>query len=131
MTDPFTTSIATALAAGATAALGDGVRALITRLGALVRERLRRSPPDDEVLTAVAGDPRDPDSVRRLAGVLDQHMRDDPEFAERLRALWTEITAAARSGDEITNLVHGEVHGSVIQARDVQGGITIHPPPKP
>jgi len=130
MTDPFTTGIATALAAGATAALGDGVRVLLTRLGALVRERLRRNPSDDEALTTVAWSPGDPDSVRRLAEVLEQHMRDDPEFAQRLRALWTEITAATGPG-EITNLVHGQVHGSVIQARDVQGGIVIHPPPKP
>lgn len=132
MTDPLTTSIATALATGATAALSDGVRALITKLATLVRDRFRQNPPDEETLVAASSNPHDLDAVKRLAELLGQRMRGDPEFAERLRALWTDIAAAGPGHrDEITNVVSGPVHGSVVQARDVHGGITFHGPPRP
>lgn len=132
MTEPLTTSIAAALAAGTTAALSDGVRALVTQLASLVRERFRRSPSDREVLASATHAPRDRTTVRGLAEALDRHMRDDPAFAERLRAIWTEIAAVeAGDRDQITNVVSGQVHGSVVQARDVQGGITFHAPHRP
>jgi hypothetical protein len=132
VTDPITTSVATALATGATAALSDGVRLLITKLASLVRERLGRHPSDQEALESATRGPRDDITVQRLAAVLARHMRDDPVFAEQLRTLWTEIAAAAaHHGDQITNVASGPVHGSVVQARDVQGGITFHAPAPP
>jgi hypothetical protein len=132
VTEPITTSIATALATGVTAAVSDGVRALITQLASLVRERFRRSPHDQDVLESATRAPRDNSTVQRLSEALDQHMRDDPAFAARLRTLWAEIAAAeAGERDQLTNVVNGEVHGSIVQARDVQGGITFHSPPQP
>jgi hypothetical protein len=127
VTQPLTSTIAVALATGASAALSDGVRALLTQLAARVRERFRRNSSDQDILESAAHGPRDDGAVERLAEALDRHMREDPAFAGQLRSLWTEIAAAGRR-DEITNLVAGEVHGSVVQARDVQGGITFHAP---
>lgn len=74
MTDPLTTSIATALATGATAALSDGVRALITKLATLVRDRFRQNPPDEETLVAASSNPHDLDAVKRLAELLGQQI---------------------------------------------------------
>jgi hypothetical protein len=126
--EPIATAIATALASGATAALSDGVRTLLTNLASLVRERFRRNPSDQDLLESVARAPRDDTTVERLAETLDRYIREDAAFAGQLRSLWTEVTAAGRR-DEITNLVTGDVHGSVVQTRDVQGGITFHSPP--
>jgi len=86
MPEPITTSIATALVTGVTAALSDGTRALVTKLASLVRERLRRNPSDPDLLESVLRTPRDETAVRRLAALLDQRMREDPQFAGRSRA---------------------------------------------
>lgn len=132
MADPLTTSVVTALVTGATAAVSDGARTLTTKLATLVRDRLRRrSPEDQDALDAAVQHPDDPVARRRLVEVLGEHMRDDPAFAQQLRALWSDITADERHGAEITNVVSGQVHGSVVQARDVQGGITLHGLPRP
>ena len=130
MTDPIATSIATAVATGATAALTDATRALITKLANLIRERLRKKPSDQDTLEAATRNPEDSDAVRRLAALLEQHMREDPHLAQHLHALWRDI-AAAGGHDQVTNTITGQVHGSVIQARDVYGGISINQPTPP
>jgi hypothetical protein len=130
MTEPLTTSIATALVAGMAAAANDNVRALINGLVSLVRERFRRTPSDQETLDSAVRAPSDPTTVRRLAEALDRRMRADPAFAQQLRARWAEIVAAeAALRDQVANTVKGPVRGNVVQARDVQGGITFNPPP--
>jgi hypothetical protein len=130
MTEPLTTSIATALVTGAAAALSDGVRTLVTKLASLVRERFRRNPSDQEILDSAVSAPSDHTTVRGLADALDRHMRADPVFARQLRALWTEIVAAeAGACDGVSNVIRGQVHGNVVQARDVQGGISFNAPP--
>jgi hypothetical protein len=132
VTDPITTSIATALATATTTALTDGSRALTTKLAAFLRERFRRDPAGQDALEAATHGPRDHAAVQRLAELLDQRMRDDPVFAQRLRALWADApTADSQHPDEITNTFSGPVQGSVIQARDVSGGINVNEPPRP
>ena len=129
MTDPITSSIATVLVAGATAAVTDGGRAVIATLVNAVRERFRRNPSDQDTLDAATRSPNDPAVLRRLAELLDVRMRDDPGFAERLRSLWDGVAAAeATHHDEVTNTVSGPVRGSVVQARDIHGGITFNDP---
>jgi hypothetical protein len=131
MVDHLVTSIATAIVSGTAAAVGDGTRALLTKLAGLVRERLRRRLPDNGVLEVAISNPDDQSAVRRLAETLDQHMRDDPAFAKQLRAVWSEIAATeARHRDNVINTISGPVHGSVAQARDVSGGITFQQPPR-
>lgn len=127
MADPLTTSIAAAVATGATTALADGVRSLVTKLAAVIRDRFQRDPSDQDTLDAATRDPGDTAAVQRLANLLEQRMRDDPGFGDRVRTLWSEIS----SHDKISNVVTGPVHGSVIQARDVHGGIAINQPPQP
>lgn len=129
MADPLTTSIATAVATGATTAMADGVRTLVTKLVTVIRDRFGREHSDQEALDAATRDPRDAAAVGHLAELIEQRMRDDPDFAERVRIMWSDITAA--SHDKISNVVTGPVHGSVIQARDVHGGIAINQPPRP
>lgn len=135
MPEPITMSIAAALVGGVSAALSDGTRALVTKLGSLVRERLRRNASDDDLLESMLRAPPDDTSVRRLAELLDQRMREDPQLAGELRSAWREVAAAMEAEpDSVANRVNGPVHGSVVQARDVQGGITFHhplpPPPR-
>ncbi|MFC0526643.1 hypothetical protein [Phytohabitans kaempferiae] len=129
VTDPITTSIATALATAATTALTDGSRTLIAKLTGFLVERFRRDPSDREALEAARDNPEDRAAIQRLAELLDRRMREDPVFAQRLRALWFDVTAAeGGSRDDVSNTVSGQVHGSVVQARDVSGGITFHDP---
>lgn len=131
MAEPLTTSIATAIVAGAASAVSDGVRALITKLASLVRERFRRTPSDQEILESAVGAPRDHTTVLQLAEALERHMRNDPTFARNVRALWMEIQTEAGVRDQVTNVVSGQVHGNVVQARDVQGGISFGAQPSP
>jgi CRP-like cAMP-binding protein len=126
--DLLTTSIATAIASGATAAISDAARALVAKLVAMIRNRLRRTISDQDTLDSATRNPTDADAVRRLADLLERHMREDPEFAQQLRALWAEFTTAYGA---VINVVHGQVHGSVVQVRDVHGGITLNRPQAP
>lgn len=129
MADPLAASVVSALIAGTSAAVSDGTRALLTKLAAVLRDRFRRKPSDVGVLEAAIAKPDDPVARKRLVALLEQHLRDDAEFAEALRRIWDESHAARP--DEITNVVTGTVYGSVIQARDISGGITLHGPPQP
>lgn len=126
MTDPIAASVVSALITGTSAAVSDGTRSLLTKLAALLRDRFRRKPSEVGVLEAAIAKPDDPAARQRLVALLEKHLRDDAEFAEALRRIWAE-RHAARS-DEITNVVTGTVYGSVVQARDVSGGITLHGP---
>lgn len=121
MVDPLAASVAAALVSGVTGALTDGTRALVNKLAGLVRERFRR-PAEGEVLDTAIDAPENTAARRRLTELLERHLRDSPEFADRLRALQREI--AARDDHAVVNTHTGEVHGSVVQARDIQGGIT-------
>lgn len=130
MADPLTTSIATALVTGMTAALSDGTRTLLTKLATLIRDRLRRRS-DQDTLDAAIRDPGDHDTIQRLADLISQHMREDPTFAQQLQALWRDINSTAGHNDQVANIISGQVHGSAVQARDVQGGITFNEPSRP
>lgn len=129
MTDPITASIAAALASGVTTALTDGSKALVTRAAALVRERFRRNPSDEAALDTAVRLSNDPAAIEALARLLDQRMRDDPRFADQLKALWEGVVpAVGPHHDEVSNTISGTVYGSAIQARDVHGGITLNDP---
>jgi hypothetical protein len=130
VTDPITTSIATALATAATTALTDASRGLTAKVATLLRERFRRDYSSRGALEAVMHDPDDHAAVQRLAELLDQRMREDPVFAQRLREFWAG-NAASDGRHDVTNTVRGPVQGSVVQARNVHGGITFNEPPQP
>ena len=130
MTDPFTTSLAAAIVTGVTRAVGDGTRALLTKLATLVRERFGKRSSDLDTLEAACRDPGDQDAIRRLSDLLSRRMHEDPAFARDIRALWHDIRLGTGQGDGVTNIVQGPVHGSVVQARDVRGGIEFNEPPR-
>lgn len=126
MADPLSTSVAVAVTTGATAALSDGVRVLVTRLAAALRERFGRGVSDQATLEEAIRD-GEAKTVQRLAELIGERMREDPAFANQIRTLWRELVEE-QERSEVTNTVHGEVHGSVVQARDVSGGIRFGSP---
>lgn len=129
-----------ALALAGTAAggaAGEAGRAAWQSLVTLARRALGRAAPDTtaaepDPATAVlpaepASTPRQPDAGALLAAISDR-ARTDPEFAAAL-CQWAEThrPALAPQQDTVTNTIadSATVHGHVIQARDVHGGINL------
>lgn len=63
------------------------------------------------------------DAAGRLLSALRERVRRDSEFASWLESLWSELGPAIRDSGRSANVISGTVHGNVIQARDVNGGI--------
>jgi hypothetical protein len=113
MPDSMLIAIATTLVTKAAGSLFDLVKA---KLG-------KRGGKDVAVLdAAVEAGPESPE-VGELAGVLDVVTREDPAFAEQLRTEWRAVQAG--TGD-VHQSITGNVSGRVVQARDIQGGITFN-----
>jgi len=129
MTDALTTEIVAAVTSSAVASLAEGCSKAVVHLAGALRERFRRQPAERGVLEVALENPDDPEARQALVRLLDEHARNDPEFARQMRGLWTDALATAELGGtamgSATNTVHGEVGGSVVQARDVYGGITL------
>ena len=63
--------------------------------------------------------------VQTLAEELGRAESSDPRFSAELRELWREVSVeqhADRGG--VVNQISGNVSGKVVQARDIEGGIT-------
>ncbi|HEX6472472.1 MAG TPA: hypothetical protein VF069_25490 [Streptosporangiaceae bacterium] len=73
--------------------------------------------------------PGDPARMEALAAALVAAADLDPDFAADLRG-WLADTGAVRAGGAVTNVITGAatLHGPVIQARDIHGGITYGDP---
>jgi hypothetical protein len=116
--------IVTAIASGAGGSIGTKGAEAIGRLISALRARFRGQPAERGVLEISLESPGDATAKDQLAIVLRDHIRRDAEFEERLASLWAEIKADLQAGDSnSTNVITGTVHGIVIQARDVHGGI--------
>ncbi|OLF13530.1 hypothetical protein [Actinophytocola xanthii] len=114
MPEPVLISIAAALAAKAVTGLYD-----------FVRDRLANRPGATEVLEAAAGAQPDSAEVVALGEVLATAEAADPEFGIELRARWHAASVEQRADrGGVTNQVSGSVRGNVVQARDIQGGIS-------
>lgn len=114
MSDPVLVSIAAALAG---------------RTAVSVYEYVRRKFSGEPAVTAAleTADGAEPDSaeVRALSEVLAAAARSDLEFESDLRSLWQSAAVeqhAERGG--VANQIAGTVNGKVVQARDIQGGVT-------
>jgi hypothetical protein len=106
MTDPILMSVATALATKAA-----------TGLYELVKQKFGRHPERARALEAAEGKPAGSAEVATLAEALAAAGREDPAFAQQLRA-------ATRV--DVRNVVSGTVSGHVVQvAGDVQGNIEL------
>ncbi|MER5263606.1 hypothetical protein ABTZ99_16205 [Actinosynnema sp. NPDC002837] len=107
MPEPMLVSIAASLATRAVAGLYE-----------LVRAKFADDPVATAALTAAEGASEDSPQVRALSETLERTVEADPAFGAELRAHHA-VTQTGR----VTNQVSGTVHGNVVQAGDIQGGI--------
>lgn len=116
MPEPMLIAIATTLATKAAGTLFDLVKAKLSRRGS------------KEVATLDAAIAAGPGSaeVGQLAEALDAARQEDGEFAERLHEEWQKIISVQAGSGSLTQTITGNVTGKVVQARDIQGGITFN-----
>ncbi|MEU0844995.1 hypothetical protein ABZ370_36780 [Streptomyces sp. NPDC005962] len=128
--DAVTTgALVAAVNAAVSGAGGEAGRRALESLGALARRVWRRGD------TEPAGGPEpvaipydDEERLLRLADLLVERSRQDPEFGRDLAAWLREFgEPAEREAGSVHNSVSGEVHGMVIQGRDFHGGISQGP----
>lgn len=134
MADPIMMAIATALAEKAADAVAAGVRNSWSALVRLVRERLAVDAESVQALAVVESGVHGGTEASALARRLGELAATDPGFGAELRRLWTEVDAgvsADRGG--VVNQVSGTVHGPVVQAGKIHGGVHFggFAPPEP
>ncbi|WP_018685799.1 hypothetical protein [Actinokineospora enzanensis] len=114
MPEPVLVSIAAALAAKTVTSLYD-----------LVKKRFADSPDAAAALAAAEGAAEDSPQVAALAGELERTEREDPRFAEELRSRWS-VESSRQVADHggVVNQITGNVSGKVLQARDIEGGVS-------
>jgi hypothetical protein len=108
--EPILVSIAAALAARSA-----------TSLYELVKGRFAGRTEAAAELDAAAGTQPDSPEVAALATRLAAEETADPAFGVELRQAWQQTTV---SGDGVVNQITGNVSGKVVQARDIEGGIS-------
>lgn len=114
MPEPVLVSIAAAVAGKAA-----------TSLYELVSSKLRQRPDADATLEAARGAAPDSPEVHALAEELDRAERADPAFHTELRSLWQNVSLQQQANDGgVVNQITGQVSGKVVQARDIDGGIS-------
>jgi hypothetical protein len=122
------TTIAITLATKTAEGLVAGGRAAFEALARLVRRRfegrvsaqaaLADAGPDSDSATKDA-------RVEILRRALAQAIADDPAFGVELRDRWRALSPYLNAGDGgVVNSVSGTVEGNLVQARDVNGGIS-------
>lgn len=93
-------------------------------LSSVVRRLFGRRSTSVEAVKRLGERPGDADSIRALAQALVDDSSRDPQAAAQLRH-WIASAQETMAADErVTNTVTGDVPGSVLQARDIQGNIT-------
>jgi hypothetical protein len=123
--DPMMTAVAAAVAGKLTESLTVSAKTALANLVKLVRKRFTTDATAQQALTAAEQAPDDTDRITALASQLQRLAAADPEFAKQLRTLWSEAgTHLHAETGGVVNEVSGNVAGHVVQARDVQGGIS-------
>ena len=108
MPEPVLLSIAAAVATKAVAGLYQLVKAKFA---------------DDPVATAALEAAEEAgEGTPELGAALEKAEQRDPEFGRQLRTEW-EKTTITQTG-HVVNQISGTVHGKVLQAGDIQGGVT-------
>src|SRR5260221_719998 len=116
--------VVTAIASGAAGSIGTKGAEAIGQLISALRTRFRGQPAERGALEISLESPADAMAQDQLTILLRDYIRRDAEFEEWLASLWAETrTDLQASVSNSTNVITGTVHGSVIQARDVHGGI--------
>ena len=89
----------------------------------LIRNRYQSRPADLALVEGAMTTQVKPVQAAQAVELLRQEAERDPEFARQLIALWRAVHPSNSSASSVTNQVSGDVEGTVIQARDVFGGI--------
>jgi hypothetical protein len=110
--EPILVSIAAALAAKSATSLYD-----------LVKRRFAGRAEAEKALAAAEGSAPDSPEVAAVATHLAAAQADDPAFAVELRQVWQQVSAECGG---IVNQVSGTVSGRVVQARDIEGGVSFN-----
>jgi hypothetical protein len=124
MADPVMVTAVAALVSWATTELAEGGRSAVQSLISYVRERFRHRPVEQAVVDVAFREQPTPATVSRLADLLERETAADPAFGEEFRSRWARLHMVV-TGEQgaVVNSVSGDVSGSVVQARDVHGGI--------
>ncbi|MEV6622519.1 hypothetical protein AB0M83_40455 [Amycolatopsis sp. NPDC051106] len=114
MPEPVLISIAAALAS----------RSVIS-LYKLVKKKFSDDPEATAVLEAAEGVAEDTPAIKKLRDKISEAQSKDPEFAKELHNEWERVRVEnqAETGG-VVNSVTGSVSGNVVQAREIQGGIS-------
>jgi hypothetical protein len=116
--------IVNAIASSAGNSLGATGAEAVARLISALRAKLRRDPASRGTLEIAVEAPAEPGALESLVSLLHERAARDTEFGAWLADLWDEVRADLRASTGTTaNVIGGTVHGNVVQARDVQGGI--------
>ncbi|MFD1044645.1 hypothetical protein ACFQ1S_03065 [Kibdelosporangium lantanae] len=110
MPEPVLVSIAAALAAKSVTSLYD-----------LVKRKFAGRKDAEGALTAASGAAPESTEVATLAAHLAAAEKEDPTFRAELRNIWQQVSVGNGS---VVNQVTGNVSGKVLQARDIQGGVS-------
>jgi hypothetical protein len=98
----------------------------VERLVSALRAKLRGDAGARGTLEIAVEEPGAAAARGDLEALLRERISRDDEFRAWLEALWSEIGPdVSMDGAGSANIVRGTVHGDVVQARDVRGGIHI------
>jgi hypothetical protein len=123
-----TTVLGQVLAALTQGAAGQAGQQAWAALAALAARLLGRDSDEAEAIEAARSGTPDP---VRLASLLATRTGDNLGFATELQEWLAGTQVLLAAGHVTTNQVTGEVSGTVIQAGDVFGGISLGSPPRP
>ena len=93
-------------------------------LTSVVRRAFGRRSTSVEAAKRLGERPGDADSIRSLAEALIADSARDPQGAVQVRHWAARAERALVDGGSIVDTVTGDVHGRVVQARDIHGDIT-------
>jgi hypothetical protein len=93
-------------------------------LTSVVRRLFGRNTTSVEAVKRLGERPGDPDAIRALAQALVDDSSRNPQAAAQLRHWVTAAEQTIAASGDVTNTVSGEVHGNVLQARDIHGNVT-------
>lgn len=110
MPEPILVSIAAALAAKSA-----------TSLYEMVKRKFASRKDDEAALVAADGATPESAEVATLAAHLAAAEKDDPAFSAELRNTWQQVNVGEGG---VVNQITGNVSGKVVQARDIEGGVS-------
>jgi hypothetical protein len=113
MTDHVLVSIAAALANKGAATIYD-----------LVKAKFAGNRKAIEALESTEGASPDSQQVHALCEYLERAESRDRVFSAQLRKRWHEVSIAQKADSGVNNQISGNVSGNVVQAGDIQGGVT-------